>query len=107
MIDKKPFRVTNEQAKAVIICRGGGWECPGDCPNYGLDTCPVDNTTADKIAADLLDSRELIDKQEDIIKEMRLSLVIAKAYNCDCGCNSCRETLSNINSILEKTKDYA
>lgn len=102
MIDKKPFRVTNEESDSWI--------------NQKLVLTGVNlvaqylRVKINDFAADLLDARELIDKQEAIIKEMRsFCKDVADNYDCDSdghkyntGCRSC-----NAKTILEKTKDYA
>lgn len=105
MIDKKPFRVTNEQAKAVIACSDGGMECPSTCPNYGIDDCPIGNVADYMLASDLLDARELIDKQEAVIKEAVAIIDHARKYGIDnaCSCDDCKKA----DSFLEKSKDYA
>jgi len=89
----KPFRVTNEQIKIDLMLYDDDIECA-------------------KYAADLLDSRELIDKQEALIKEMRdqLSNISSKFDASDVECNDAYICVTNVNeiiAILEKTKDYA
>ena len=92
----KPFRVTNEQIKIDLMLYDDDIECA-------------------KYAADLLDSRELIDKQEALIKEMR-KYFEDLSYNSNYPTQILTmvelEKLTNINHqtallFLEKTKDYA
>jgi hypothetical protein len=98
-MDKKPFRVTNEELNML--------EEMSDA-EIGEKMGLVKFIR--RLSADLLDSRELIDKQEAIIKEMRsFCKDVADNYDCDSdghkyntGCRSC-----NAKSILEKTKNYA
>lgn len=98
MIDKKPFRVTNEQVDAEIICATSKG-CSG-CQREHEDCSQITETN---IAAflDLKDARELIDKQEAIIKEMR------EGIN-DMAVNPGGAfMLAKVTELLEKTKDYA
>lgn len=96
MIDNKPFMVTNEQAKELLKS----------------DTVTI-MSIADirMLSADLIDSRELIDKQESLIKEMRKSVGVVYSHACDedrdCACEMCIGTVDALSDILEKTKDYA
>ena len=83
---KKPFRVTNEEATRVV--------------NAGIiiDVKPI---YLKMYAADLLDARDLIDKQEAIIKEMREEIGQLALTYAGGGVESV------CNNILEQTKDYA
>jgi len=93
------MRVTNEQIDAIRICHSQ-LQC-SDCKyDKTLDDCDPSKL---QLASDLLDARELIEKQEAIIKEMREVL------------DATRKTYSNeiltlakmrIDEVLEKTKDY-
>lgn len=104
MIDKKPFRVTNEQVLAVKNMINGRpfiYAAGNELP-------------ADWFAADLLDSRELNDKQEALIKEMRevLSSNLRDMDKIDqvcaiAGVHPYTIMRSEISAILEKTKDFA
>lgn len=89
------MRVTKEKLTADVAC--ANMETCDGC-EYKRRNC-VDDRERNDYAYDLLEARELI-------KEMRQMLVIAKAYNCDCSCKSCKGTLSDINTILERTKEY-
>ncbi len=109
----KPFRVTNEQVLAEIKCYQGEG-CIG-CPFYGLDDCDSARGNDFNMYHDLLDSRELIDKQEALIKEMR-KYFEDLSYNSNYPTQTLTmvelEKLTNINHqtallFLEKTKDYA
>lgn len=99
MIDKKPFRVTNEQARAVKTYSRGEWITTNEGTVSMVD-----------LAADLLDARELIDKQEALIKEMReeISIVVSTASS-----ETTKSELSYISNytemrdLLKKSKDYA
>ena len=78
------------------------------CPECSMRRQSANCTSA--IATALIDSRELIDKQEALIKEIRLFCKdVADNYDCDSdghkyntGCRSC-----NAKAVLEKTKEYA
>lgn len=100
-MDKKPIRVTNEQAKAVIACSDGGMECPSTCPNYGVDDCPIGNVADYMLAADLLDARDLIDKQEATIKGMARFIDRIGIYQLD------QIDVIDRKFFLEKSKDFA
>lgn len=96
MINKKPFRVTNEQAKKIYT-------------TYYNFRDQVTGATTHDLAADLLDSRELIDKQEALIKEMRGELEEARMVMEKYEAQLTGELFNDpsLNDILEKTKDYA
>lgn len=106
MIDNKSFRVTNEQAKEI---RDGFFQSLIVGREYDGERGCV-TTQAGSVAADLLDARELNDKQEEIIKEMReqLCAVVSTAST-----PTTKGELVYINNyiemraILEKTKEYA
>lgn len=83
MIVKKPFRVTNKTLE------------------YNFTNELFDSYYEKELSLDLQDARELIDKQEAIIKEMRELHERLSLYNLD------YMIISQINDILEKTKDYA
>jgi len=85
----KPFRVTNEQIKIDLMLYDDDIECA-------------------KYAADLLDSRELIDKQEALIKEMRGELEDARIVMEKYEAQLTGELFNDpsLHDILEKTKDY-
>jgi len=95
MIDKKPFRVTNEQLKKICTT------------SYNFRDQVTGVTTHD-LAADLLDSRELIDKQEALIKEMRGELEEARMVMEKYEAQLTGELFNDpsLHDILEKTKDY-
>lgn len=98
MIDKKPFRVTNEQAKALKgEGRPANCEDCHSCPAEPL--CSSNIRTASIVAADLIDSRELIDKQEALIKEMR-EFISEAVYT-----HPSQKEMAK--AFLEKTKEYA
>lgn len=80
------MRVTNEQA----MC---------DKSNF------PDKSDLYKYAADILEARELIEKQEEIIKEMRG--IISRYVKLDIKCEVQDNLNRNATSILEKTKEYS
>ena len=89
------MRVTNEQAKKIVEVLNDNWEVY----NY---------------AADLLDARELIDKQEALIKDMRevLSSNLRDMDKIDRVCSMAGVhpytiMRAEVSAILEKSKDYA
>lgn len=105
MIDNKPFRVTNEQAKALAI--------GGESTRTLIRS--VDNITEfmQDISSDLLDARELIDKQEAIIKKQSILLqAVEKDLNWMLNegkllaPHAFKYFYDGIKE-LEKTKDYA
>lgn len=107
MIDKKPFRVDNETVK--------NWATTTyDVPEGASiqDICfSAAFIAANEMAADLLDARELIDKQEALIKEMhnQLSQIRSDFDASDIECNDAYICVTNVNeiiAILEKTKEY-
>lgn len=91
MIDRKPFRVTNEQLK-----------------EWAIQTASEDYMNEYKhirlLSEDLIDSRELIDKQEALIKEMRDAFTIIHQNSIAFVCEDMR-ALERIQ--LEKTNEYA
>lgn len=93
MIDKKPYRVTNEQVGRYSEC---SQECFG-CENMFI--CPTGNKTQaiNELASDLLDARDLIDKQEAIIKEFRKIGQEVINWNV---------SYIPLIELLEKTKEY-
>lgn len=101
MIDKKPFRVENEKVKNWAKTT---YEVPKNASVQ--DICFLAAfIAAHEMAADLLDARELIDKQEALLKEAVAIIDHAIKYGIDnaCSCDDCKKA----DSFLEKTKDYA
>lgn len=97
MIDKKPFMVTNETVKNWAKTT---YEVSEDVSIQ--DICfSAAFIAAHEMACDLLDARELIDKQEAIIKEMRRFIARIGIYQLD------DIDVEDRTSCLEKTKDYA
>jgi len=83
----KPFRVSNEQVKKIYST------------SYNFRD-QVTGITTYELALDLLDAREIIDKQEALIKEMR------EGIN-DMAVNSGGAfMLAKVTELLEKTKEY-
>lgn len=100
MIDKKLFRVTNEQAKNLATCKNPS--CTG-CASHGLCEMATNGNwekPVEILSLDLLDARKLIDKQESLIKEMRAFISRIGIYQLD------DIDIEERRSILEKTKDY-
>lgn len=93
------MRVTNEQARAKVICDTSGEDCPTACPFYQSDKC-YELPGGKALADDLLEARELI-------KEMRNLIYGAASYNVDCSCQACQNVKVGIREMLVKTKEYA
>lgn len=90
MIDKKSFRVTNEQAQKICTT------------SYNFRD-QVTGTTTHELALDILDARELIDKQEAIIREMQKYILYLKN---NYGYTFPLTEMEKIDAILEKNKEY-
>ena len=101
-MDKKPYRVTNEQVQKICTT------------SYNFRDQVTGVTTVD-IATDLQDARELIDKQEAIIKEMRSMVEVIRDNSLNPAHTMTQlglEETTDANhklalTILEKSKDYA
>lgn len=93
------MRITNEQIRAEIICTQS--DTCGGCPFYGVDNCDNLRGNDFNMYKDLLEARELIDKQEELIKEMRRFIARIGIYQLD------DIDVGDRMSCLEKSKDYA
>jgi len=93
------MRVTNEQIDAEIICANSKG-CSG-CQREGDDCSQV---TESNIAAflDLKEARELIKEMRGIINS-----AVCMDYDPNCDCTGCNDVGGQMQSILEKSKDYA
>ena len=92
MIHKKPYRVKTEHLLLLDDCRGYA-----DCKECPAKEICESGLADDYIKQDLIDSRELIDKQEALIKEFHK--IGREVINWNVS------YIPLIN-ILEKTKDY-
>lgn len=110
MIDKKPFRVTNEQIFADTMCGMYCNDCDLALSKPDAWNCPKGNAKVFDYAHDLHDARELIDKQTEMIKEMREEIGSVVAQESTTATKGELVYISNfteMRDILEKTKDYA
>jgi hypothetical protein len=58
-------------------------------------------------AVDLLDARDIIEKQKVMLQEMREGLVVPLWYNTECKCEACFDHREKISALLEKCKEFA
>ena len=98
-------RVTNEQIDAVLICHRQ-MQCSECKYDKTLDDC---QPTQEQFAADLLDSRTIIEKQTVLIKEMRSKLLIGgmQATSDMKMFRSIPVDSGIIADLIKRTKDYA
>ena len=99
MNDRKPFRVTNETLSYVMSADMNEYDAQGKLVLL----------VAKEYGADLLDARELIDKQEALIKEMREELEDARMVMEKYEAQLTGEIFNDpsLNAILENTREYA